>query len=407
MEKAAKELSLDELKSKSNLSLDDMAAVEREVQEELYETPQDEPEKKKPNEDEDEAPKDDKEAAEKKEKPEDEEPAEKPEAETEEQKADKQKKLLEEALKKPEDKRSAEEIAAIDAHKKAEKEAQDKRVKDLAAEQKISEEDARKEIESYSRIAEKYKRDPEQMAKALLRSQREFQKLRDQNQEAQNRQIEQSLEIKEGDELSISGKKLSWEEAKPQIVETMRKREPELTEDMDDDQVVRVALREINKQRKLAYEDQKVKITEDARAKREEIISGLDVDEKFIPEIKSFLDEAPDRVVLDNRFDIQEAVMWAKGKHYDSDLKAHGEREYKRGLEDRKILGEKGGAGPVGGGKSKSNDGESKKGWNSLSESAKTRAREMYESAGFTEQEMYEAYMDYVESEKPDDKKKK
>lgn len=404
MKQAAKELSLEELNKKSNLSMDDIAAVEREVQEELYEGKPAE----KPKDEEDELPADDKEPKdEDKEAPKDDEkPAEKPETETEEQKAAKEKKLLEEALKKPEDERSAEEIAAIDANKKAEKEAQDKRIKDLAAEQKISEEDARKEIESYARIAEKYKRDPEQMAKALLRSQREFQKLRDQNQEAQKRQIEQSLEIKEGDELTIGGKKLSWEEAKPQIVETMRKRDPELTEDMDDDQVVRVALREINKQRKLAFEDQKSKIAEEARTKREEILSGLDVDEKFIPEIKGVLDEAPDTVVLDDRFDIQEAVLWAKGKHYDADLKAHGEREYKRGLEDRKILGEKGGS-PVSGGKPKSNDGGKKSGWDSLSDKDKTRAREMYESAGFTEQEMYEAYTEYVESDEAANKKKK
>jgi hypothetical protein len=110
--------------------------------------------------------------------------------------------------------------------------------------------------------------------------------------------------------------------------------------------------------------------------------------------------------VLADSFSIQPLLWASKGKRYDADLKAAMEREYKRGLEDRKIIEDRSKA-PVGGGSPKSKSGDGKKGsWASLTPAQKEEALNMFQG-DYSDDERAKEYLEVMAHEQSLDKKKK
>ena len=117
----------------------------------------------------------------------------------------------------------------------------------------------------------------------------------------------------------------------------------------------------------------------------------------LIPEIKQFLIEAGDETVLDEHFDINDAILWAKGKRYDADLKAAEERGSKRAKEGAEIVG------VVKGSSSGGVKPQQKKSFaNSLSKGQKEVAEEMF--AGDSVEESYKLFMETFSDELSKDK---
>ena len=277
---------------------------------------------------------------------------------------------------------TAEEKKAAEEAEKQAKEEFEKNVLIYMDEHSISEKQAREELENSGKIQEKYGKDPQRMAAALLHLNRAF-------SESQAKLKQFTDAPKEG-EMVINGKKLSVEETKEYMVEMYRKAYPKLTEDLDDDKVHELSVAEYKKEYARFMEKQKGEVSSKAASKRDELIKSLkDEDKPFLKDIKAILDKTDDAEIFAQDFDFSDYVYWARGRNFHKVLKEREDAAYKRGLEQKKILGAK----PEGGAEPK---GSTKPGKTiSLTEEEKTRALAMYESLAIPDSEKFKLFMDY------------
>lgn len=278
-------------------------------------------------------------------------------------------------------------------------------VKALSEKEGISEDDARKELESTLKIQEKYGADPKQLARANLHLQRQYSrteaKLKQIEQhiaESRKVTIEQTIEAIDAGKIKIKGEPASRE----LIIETYRKQEPKITENADDETVLRLAAKAIKEgfeaQTTQEIKQRQEETKQQSSDKKQKLISSLpESDKAFIPEIKPILDKISDAHILDEDFSLEELILYAKGKKYDAmvkQLKETEEKAYKRGLEQAKIIGVK--DTPIGKG---SNDTKKASKTTTLTPAQKERAMAMYGEV-MSEKEAYEAYIDYLKTEK-------
>lgn len=282
---------------------------------------------------------------------------------------------------KPKEPTAEEKKAAEEAEKQAKADFE-KNVLIYMDENSLSEKQAREELEHIGKIQEKYGKDPVKMGKTLLHLQRAF-------TESQERLKQFTDAPKEG-ELVINGKKLSVEESREKMVEMYRGAYPKLTEDLDDDKVHELAITEYKKEYARFLEKQKTEISTKAASKRDELIKSLkDEDKPFLKDIKAILDKTDDAEIFAQDFDFSDYVYWARGRNFHKVLKEREDAAYKRGLEQKKILGAK----PDGGNEPK---GSTKPGKTvTLTESEKQRALAMYESLAIPDSEKFKFFMDY------------
>ena len=278
---------------------------------------------------------------------------------------------------------AADEKKATEEAEKVAKEDFEKNVLIYMDENSISEKQAREELEHIGKIQEKYAKDPVKMGKALLNLNRAF-------SESQSRLKEFTEAPKEG-ELVINGKKLSVEESREKMVEMYRTAYPKVTEDLDDDKVHELAVSEYKKEYARFMEKQGTEIKAKASTARDEFLKSLkDEDKPFLKDIKVLLDRTADTEIFAKDFDFSDYVYWARGKNFHKVLKEREDAAYKRGLEQKKILGAK----PDGTGAEPK--GSAKPGKTvSLTENEKERALAMYQSLSITDAEKFKMFMEY------------
>jgi hypothetical protein len=277
---------------------------------------------------------------------------------------------------------AAEKKAAEEAEKVAKAEFE-KNVVIYMDENSISEKQAREELEHIGKIQEKYAKDPVKMGKALLNLNRAY-------SESQAK-LKEITETPKENQLMLDGKLLSPEESREKMVEMYRKAYPKLTEDLDDDKVHELSVAEYKKEYARFMEKQKGELVTKATAKREELIKSLrEEDKPFLKDIKAILDKTEDAEIFAKDFDFADYVFWARGRNFHKVLKEREDAAYKRGLEQKKILGAKPdgtGAEPKGsakGGKTVT-----------LTDDEKVRALAMYESLQIPEAEKFKMFIDY------------
>ncbi len=276
----------------------------------------------------------------------------------------------------------------------------DKEIKTYAAEHKISEEEARTDFESREKILEKYKGDPKQLAIANLHLQRLYTKTQEELkavkeakplEAAKKLTIEDGVKlIEEGKVVLDNGKVLTREDA----VRIYREKYSDISDGLDDDAVVKLVAEKLIEGNARQQEKNLLEISAKSKEKRATLLNSLpETDKKFIPEIQPLLEKYPDAAIMSENFKLDDLVLWAKGKTYDKDIKEIGEKEYKRGLEQAKIIGQRP---PLDGGHSKTK-GKTK---TSLTDEQKKTALDMYEGTTFTEQEKYDNYAELLEIDK-------
>ena len=269
-------------------------------------------------------------------------------------------------------------------------------VKSYAKEHEVTEEEAREELESIAKIQEKYKDDPKQLAKANLYLQRLYSKLeKDTKAEAEAKPpaevtVEAVEKYIEDGQLKVDGKSIT----KEQTIKAYKDAYPEITEDMEDEKVFKLAAKEWKQV--LDKENVKAKgaVSVKAQEKRGSMYDSIpEEDKKFIPDVKPLIEKLSDTQIASEGFDVNTYVQFVKGKNYDSDTKkltdekkTFGIAEYKRGLEDSKILGTK--RAPEGGAPSDKKT--------TLTDAQKKRAEEMFDSPGITKEMAYESFKDYL-----------
>lgn len=285
------------------------------------------------------------------------------------------------------------------------KEAFEAEVKSFAVENKVSEEEARKELEHIQNVGKKYENDPKKLSKAFLAQQRENVKIQERLKEiskprpinAEQIPLPKMVEMIEGGHITSNGKPFT----KDQILQGYREQYPDITENMEDDKVLQLAAKELrDKFIENAKADQ-LKMTEVANKKRAQLLEALSPEDKaFIADIQPILEKTPDELILQEDYTINEYILFAKGKNAETREKAAYERGLKKGREEAKIVGQKP---PVGGGTPPVKKDTTDTKIAALTDSDKKRALDMYDGSPMTEKEKFLAYIEYVES----DKKKK
>jgi len=273
-------------------------------------------------------------------------------------------------------------------------------IADYAKEHSISQEEARADLESIAKIQEKYKGDAKQLAKANLHLQRLYSKTEEEAKAlkeakpsvAQEVTVEAVEKFIEDGKVVVNGKNVT----KEQTIEAYRNAYPDLTEDMADDKVLKLAAKEYKQQIDKNFVEQNTQISAQAREKRNTLFDTVsEADKKFIPVLKPLIEKLSDSQIMHENFSVNTYITYAKGQEYDTlskkfedDKKAFGEKEYKRGLEEAKILGIKK---PVGSG------GNSPKGKNIvLTEEQKKRAHEMFDNPDITTERAEQLYAEHL-----------
>ena len=276
-------------------------------------------------------------------------------------------------------------------------------IKAYAEEHKVTEDEARADLESIAKIQEKYKDDPKQLAKANLHLQRLYSKTEEDAKTQRNATPPQEVTIDAVEkamadgEIVIDGKKVSQETT----IEAYRKAYPDLTEELEDSKVLKLAAKDFKQAIDKRSVQANVQVSVKAQEKRSSMYDSISkADERFIPDAKSVIEKLSDAQVAHDTFDVNTYIQYVKGNVYDSDIKKisdekkdFGAKEYKRGLQEAKILGTKRapeGKAPV-------------KGTTALTDVQKKRAEEMYDNPDITKEKAYELYADYLKDEKQGD----
>lgn len=296
---------------------------------------------------------------------------------------------------KAEDKTKKVEI--VKARGEAKSKAVQEEIKAYATELGVSEEEAKEDLGHITKIQEKYKDDPKQLAKANLHIQRLYTKTQEELKTLKTPAPPQEVTfeavakwLEDGNAVDSKGNKFS----KEQIIEAYKIKEPELTSDLDDEKIFVLAVKETREAMNKSIHDAQAQLSPKAKEKREKILTSLsEADKRFLPTVKPLIENLSDAQVMDEKFNIQTYITYAKGEVFDATLerlekekKEIGDKEFKRGLEEAKILGI-----------TKPPDGKPPKSKEtSLTDKQKIRAREMFDNPEITEERAYELYKDYL-----------
>jgi len=229
------------------------------------------------------------------------------------------------------------------------KEDAEAEVSTYAEEHGITLDEAKEHFEHFAKILEKHGGDAKKLAQNYYHLQRrasqaddELKKLKEEQpvREAEARLTpEVVIEQINAGQITSDGKALSRE----QIVEMFRTKYPDLTEDLDDERVVKLAAKDIRQHLLQVKSNQLTQLKSKATEKRAKLMQDLPETLKAMrPDIKAVLDKTPDAIVSDERFNLADTINWARGKYFTdqriAEIKA---QEFKRGQESAKILGVK------------------------------------------------------------------
>jgi hypothetical protein len=298
---------------------------------------------------------------------------------------------------KPEEKEQKAELIKLrgdDSVKKAQADAEAYAVK-----HNISVEDAKKEFESIGKIEEKYGKDPKQLAQAYLHLQKSLAKKDEEIKTVQESVRRASIPTVDSylnliDSGKIINPKTKQPTTRDELVAYYREYEPEITDNMDDDAVAKLASKTIISKFQDGIEKQNTEISSKAKEKRITLLNSVpEADRKYVAdEIKPLIDKYPDTQIMSDAFSIQDVLYWVKGKHIDEIIKETDEKAYNRGLSEAKILARKS-DNPKG----SQGSGSSSKKSSVLTDEQKAEALDMYDSAimaGTDKETVYEWYQE-------------
>lgn len=282
-------------------------------------------------------------------------------------------------------------------------------IKTYAKDNNITEEDAKKEIESINKNIEKYGGDVKKISKAHLEIVRAFNKTQEQLKalrepsaqpiKAREMSISDAIEMLESGKITSRGKVITIETA----VEAYRQEHPNVSEKLEDNAVLELVgedLRRIFIERDISAQREHRETTEkEAEKRRNVLLEGLsENDKQYLEDIKPLLSKMPADKVLNDNFNLTDMIQWAKGldKNYSKSIREAEERGYNKGrLEAKKIL-----VRPITGPSGKGSAPFGDKGI-SLSEEEKEEALMQYPSISAEE-----AYKNYYEVKKDREKRR-
>ncbi len=299
-------------------------------------------------------------------------------------------------------KKDADDKGKTEEQKKAEFE---ENVKSYVTEHQVSEEAAREDLGSISKIRDNFKDDPQRLAKSFLHVQRLYTRTTEELKALKNKadtatspaNVKDVVEAIGAGELTMNGKAMSKEQA----ITAYRQKE-DIDESVDDNVVVKMIAKDMVTGLKFQQQENLTKLSGEAKVKREKLVSELsEADKKFLPMITPLMNGHTDHQIMSDKYNLGDLVLWAKGKNYEKDIKEAGEREFKRGVETRKIIGD---IKKPGDGKSKTKTSKTK---TSLTTDQMAEAEEHFANDNISLERKYELYADVLEHKKKLDGKGK
>lgn len=279
--------------------------------------------------------------------------------------------------------------------------ANDDKVSAYAEKYRMTLEEAREEIEKIETVKAQYKNDPEEMARALRSKDREYSKLRTEIEKAKpkepvfKRMTEDQFYGWAKERFKNPTPDMVDADGNNKMIEDFRRKYPAKSEIMSDDAIIEEIIDVSYRQYEGVSAKKEAEVKQSAFAKREELIQSIsETDKRFIPDVKAILQKTEDAELLEDGFDIETAINWAKGRRYDADIKAAEERGYKRATQKPTI------AAPAAGTPAPKTEKTAASG---LSEAQKKRADEMFGSMYGTE-EAYRLYKETFEEELKENK---
>jgi len=251
----------------------------------------------------------------------------------------------------------------------------------------LSEAQATKEVEKIHGVLDKYSRNPKDMAQALYHSNAKLTQAASELAAIKNAP-------KEG-ELRIKGKTLSKEETREYLVSKYREYDPELTEGLEDDKVFKLAWEKLVEKQKIAMGEAQKDLKDKAESKRREILEAIpEVDKKFLKDIRGSLYRVSDNDILQDDFEVEDYVRWARGGTYHKDIKAAVDKAVAEALKNKKIVGIQPGSGGAGAGTPPKKGGST-----SLTDEDKETALDMYGSLKVEDSKKFALYEDFKKSQ--------
>lgn len=261
----------------------------------------------------------------------------------------------------------------------------------------VSEEDARKVVEGEIAIADKYGRDPLKIARAYRHQQSEFSKAdtRARELEETNKRLQlevnMSKDFKPEELFSTEDKKVTRED----VIDAYRKSYPKVTEEKEDEEVYEMAKRDTIQELRHQDAAQQKEMASRAGEKRRKLIAELPEDaQKYKGDLEALVSRVPDGRVIQDDYDLQDAIYWCKGREFDKAVKSAEEKGYRRALENKRIVGN---ASPAAKASSKTKKQKAKY---NLTEAQKREAERMFESDPIPVEKKYELYQEIVDHNK-------
>ena len=281
---------------------------------------------------------------------------------------------------------------------KAREESEKKEISLYAQAEGMTEEEAKKSIEAEKKLAEQYKNDPRKLSRTARYWQSQHAKL-ESRIKAESEAKERNLN---DNEILIQGKKTTFDEAKPLMVEAYRNEFADKVADKSDEEIFEIAKSDYKAKVKAYYENQGKRISDDARSKRARMILELpDHAKPFRKEIEESIGLLPDAKIVQEDYSPDDIIAWARGRHYTPEkLKEIEDSAFKRGQENAKILGEKPPVKPASpGGTPKKDVPTAEKEVQGLTQEQKDRALNMFDGiTHWDDQRKFKEYIDVMKS---------
>lgn len=251
---------------------------------------------------------------------------------------------------------------------------------------------AKEEVSRLRAIATKYGNDPVQLAKAYREQQSAYDKLKTQASSNVNPAV---AAISANPRSYIAGEVKKNQE---NLIVEFREQNPARSRDMDDEQVVEELVERGTYAIKDRIRGYEIQLKKDAASKRDEFISKLpDADKRFLPEIKPILEQLPDHQIVSDSFRFDDLVKWARGGSVDRMIKEAEDRIHKQYQnKDKKIVGEIAKAPQTTKVKAAADTNKAI----GMTKYQKDQALQMFASAGMTDDEKYEAYLEVTKRNK-------
>lgn len=321
--------------------------------------------------------------------------------------AEEEQKLIETPDEKLDDAGIKRKQELIKENEQSEAEKLETSAKEYSEKNKISLEDAKKELKQIDEIKSRYKGDPDQIAKSNLYLQRMASKAKNELKEVQEASKVKKVSPEEirnsidENRFIVNGRAIT----RDMVIKYARNNKDfsDFIDNMDDEAVYNFALKDLAKKQHESLKVKEGKVKEKAATKRVEAINELaNYDNKFFEQAKGIIENISDQYIANDKFNINHILSQVKGDRYDDDIKSAYERGRKEGEQQAKIIEKKP---PVGEGKNKKPEKTGLK--VKLTPDQKSRALNMFESAEVPDEKKFEMYVNVHPEEFGIKKKKK